>query len=1724
MISTKDSTELVDCIISTLQSSSTDRENILLELIGFEFIDILPDIINHRQDIIESWELEKIGKAAAMKAEDASPGQKIKVRSTSTLNEIRQGEKLAKKKGIVLSAFSTQMHMTDQLSALSLDADASNCGSAAEVNYPGVFKASTTSSVSSYINKLAIPVGTIRDDTLIYEEFDLPYTAHGKNPKIGLIKTKLISDLDDISRKAFPSYKSLNKMQSAVYQVAHRTNENLLVCAPTGAGKTDVAMLTVLRCILDNIRDGTIRKDRFKIVYVAPMKALAAEVTEKFGCRLKPLGLTVKEYTGDMQLTRSEVQACQMIVTTPEKWDVITRKSQGDIDLVDLVQLLIIDEVHLLQDDRGPVLETIVARTLRSVELNQKPVRIIGLSATLPNYIDVASFLRVNLHVGMFYFDESFRPVPLSQTLIGIKGHSESQQRERLSKVCFDRTVEFLREGHQVMIFVHSRNETVATAKLLISMAREEGLSSLFLPSDTEEMEYKKASADLFKNSRNRELQDLFRSGLAMHHAGILRSDRTMVEQLFGSGHIRVLVCTATLAWGVNLPAHAVIIKGTQLWDSQKGGHVRLGVLDVLQIFGRAGRPQYETFGEAVLLTKQADLYHYLQALLTQTPIESRFSSGSHLTDMLNAEITLGTVGSIDEAIRWLGYTYLRIRMLRNPTGYGMTIKDMQKDPNLDEQLRRLVTASVLTLRAAAMISYDPDSGKVSARDIGRIASYFYLGHETVELFGRLMNSLSVTEESVLTMIAQSAEFNQLKVRQEELEELDCIEDTSAHLLIKGIDKTTSAGKAALLIQAWISRHPLDSFSLNSDLNYIGQNAGRILRAAWEMAKSQGWARAARACLSLALAFERQTWMTAHPLCQVLLSSRSKKKPNMPIEVLNALQSSNLKHSEILKLSIVQLKTKLGMKNSSSTSQKSFELINNAAAILPIVSLTRSSCYPISSSGFEVSLEIAVSFVWDEFYHPSLELFHVWLESVDGEHLLSKENVAEVVIRRDVMSKKISFFIQSLPKRMFVRILSDKWMLPEALFEINVKNIKTPEKFVSKPTEAHHIDEASQNHLQILGVHTESLNPIMKHMIQYVDEGGLFCAPSKSDLDLFLKLIVMKHVQRKMIILSHHSEHQVFELRNIGLSMDHVKVLAPKSHDLKCDILVLRDLDIFNFNYEMVLASIPNGCKVFVLSGPIGNIQDFAKLLNVENVVSYGPESRPTPLQAQIQVFHDRYHTSRLASMNRPIYQVALNYHKVLIWCPSKKQVTLTAQALISLTSNDDAPSRFVNCEYLPELEGSRAFKNALAFGVGIYHSGSQNSSQLAELFENSKIRVLIASLESVFDLEGMTADLVVVKGTDILQGSEFVEAPSWLIRRALTGFSKAYTGRPPLVILMTRDNQRSFYRQSICDSPLIESTLSSFDNLSDFLQNRAALTVSDAIQDLKLRTVLPSRICQSPNYYGCSGDGEVEVDEFLWKLAKQVVDFSPKVPGKICTKAASLLKLDKSALLDCQTVLRIVSMAISAEITRRQELEILPFHFKHNPIELEGFCKSNTSLKTAFSWLYGTKNFQKIIENFEDETTLYLVSLLSILVGGSSSLPTKIKRTELKVLTLECLGIMIDQLSVDWISKTAESILRLLVSVHLATLPDALPVNNSILSWKMGGDKIWYEVPKVFVSRAKKSMDTSQKIVEGGWLLLESDDVLLLSPKYLKPCEKIHVPSSHKAALFTEAGIFQRS
>lgn len=308
-----------------------------------------------------------------------------------------------------------------------------------------------------------------------------------------------------------------------------------------------IALLTMIHEIKKNIcpDTGKINKSDFKIIYVTPMKALASEMTDNFSKRLgaKSVGLTVKELTGDMQLSWDEIKKTQVLVMTPEKLDVLSRKVKENSMLIELIKLLIFDEVHLIQTSRGPVIESIVSRIVRHVESAQKMIRLVGLSATLPNYIDVANFLRVNPKTGLFYFDSRFRPVPLVQTFIGCKSTNKLQVQKDMDEICFEKVSKHVQRGNQCLIFVHTRHGTQKTATYLKDEAIKNGMLDIF--STPVDMYQKK----LIESARNNQLQNLIFDGFATHHAGLLRHDRNLVEKMFKEGVIKVLVCTATLAW-----------------------------------------------------------------------------------------------------------------------------------------------------------------------------------------------------------------------------------------------------------------------------------------------------------------------------------------------------------------------------------------------------------------------------------------------------------------------------------------------------------------------------------------------------------------------------------------------------------------------------------------------------------------------------------------------------------------------------------------------------------------------------------------------------------------------------------------------------------------------------------------------------------------------------------------------------------------------------------------------------------------------------------------------------------------------------------------------------------------------------------------------------------------------------------------------------------------------
>ncbi|RHZ82001.1 hypothetical protein Glove_115g19 [Diversispora epigaea] len=1388
--------------------------------------------------------------------------------------------------------------------------------------------------LSIFGTKFSLPDGSKREEFQDYEEITVPKTK--TTPPIEGEQLIYVNEMDNLCKSTFEDYESLNRVQSIVYPVAYQKNDNLLICAPTGAGKTDIALLAILRTVYQHCtptplydsepQNFNIKKNDFKIVYIAPMKALAAEIVGKLSKRLKWLGIQVRELTGDMQLTKTEISETQILITTPEKWDVVTRKSTGDAELTQKVKLLIIDEVHLLHDDRGSVLESLVARTRRQVETIQSVIRIIGLSATLPNYVDVAYFLGVDLNhgaEGLFYFDAGFRPVPLEQHYIGIKGKPGSiVANSKLNRVCWDKILEVVNKGSQVMVFVHARKETVKTAKALIELVKEEGRDELFDVSAHPQYDLKMKEVS---KSRNNELKELFKYSFGIHHAGMPRSDRSMTERLFESGLIKVLCCTATLAWGVNLPAHAVIIKGTQVYDAQKGKFVDISILDVMQIFGRAGRPSKETHGIGYILASHDKLSHYVSAMTQQHPIESKFID--NIVDNLNAEISLGTVSSIDEGVTWLGYTYLFVRMKKNPLVYGMSHEEPINDPELGNRRRDLIMDAAKKLENNKMISIEK-SHYFTSTNSGRIASNYYINYKSIEIFNKDLKDL-MTEGDILTLISKSSEFNDLKSREEESKELTNLKISCCHCEMKSTPDSTE-GKVNILLQTYLSRARIEDFALVSDSAYVAQNATRIARALFELALDRNSSQATSKLLEICKCIDKRMWMFETPLSQFglspeIIANLEEKKPR--IESMRDMQSNELG----------ELVHNKSMGSTISRIVERFPLLKLEAQI-----------FPITRSILRVTLSVTPDFTWQDSIHGSVEPWWILIDDNENSKFYHSEYF---ILRKKHLgeSQKLGFTIavrDPLPAQLYIKVVSDRWIGAENVLPVSLNNIVLPDHY-DEHTELLNLSPIPVSGLkntvleEICAKRFSHFNPVQTQVFNTLynsSSNALIGAPTGSGKTVIaelamwwafrefpkskvvyiapLKALVRERVddwkarltepmQRRLVELTGDVTPDLRSIENadiiittpekwdgISRSWQHrnyVKVVSlviiDEIHLLGGDRGPTIEAIVSRMNY--IGSQTDKKIRIVGLSTALANAQDLAEWLNIDKdgLFNFSHSVRPVPLEIHIEGFSGKHYCPRMATMNKPAFSAIMRHSPskpVIVFVSSRRQTRLTAQDLITYCCMTENPYHFLRMPeeelqmLLTQIKDSN-MKMSLTFGIGLHHAGLTESDRkiVEELFLNQKIQVLIATSTLAWGVN-LPAHLVVIKGTEFYDAKSkgFVDFPLTDVLQMMGRAGRPQFDTSGVACIFVQESKKNFYKKFLYEPFPVESSFHM--QLENHLNAEIVAETIKSKNDAKnylIYTFLYRRLQKNPTYYGTEDYSSEAKDKILSQLLDKSIN-----------------------------------------------------------------------------------------------------------------------------------------------------------------------------------------------------------------------------------------------------------
>lgn len=651
---------------------------------------------------------------------------------------------------------------------------------------------------------------------------------------------KCVSDLPAPFRSTF-SFRYFNSLQSECFSPCFLSDINMVISAPTGSGKTVLFELCILRLLSRFIsEEGRFIhvKGTLKTIYIAPSKALVQEKLRDWNHKFGSWGINCLELTGDNETYNiRNIQEADIILTTPEKFDAVTRYriKDGGLSFFSDISLVLIDEVHLLNDPRGAALEAIVSRIkmlARKPEMKLNPlshVRFLAVSATVPNIEDLAEWLMVPVQ-GVKKFGEEMRPVKLTTRVYGYTAaKNDFLFEKRLQNYIFDVLMQHSR-GKSALVFCSTRKGAQEAAQRLSHTARAFGHSNPFIKNREQQERLREASL----SCSDKQMQSYIPYGVGYHNGGLCMKDRNLIEGLFLKGDLQILCTTNTLAHGINLPAHTVIIKSTQHFNREKGLYMEYDRSMILQMCGRAGRPPFDDSGMVIIMTRRETVHLYENLLNGCEMVESQLLPC--VTEHLTAEIVQLTVPDITQAIEWMKCSYLYVRMKKNPENYAVK-KGISSD-RIEKHMQEICVQKVNELSRYQMIWRDEDGFLLKALEPGRLMTKYYLKLDTMK---HMMEAPSnCTLEEALHIICQAEELSWIQLRRNEKKLLNDINtDKSGRLRFhvlgdKGKRKKriqTREEKIFVLTNDCLTGDPsAHDLSLSQDMNSICSNGCRIAK------------------------------------------------------------------------------------------------------------------------------------------------------------------------------------------------------------------------------------------------------------------------------------------------------------------------------------------------------------------------------------------------------------------------------------------------------------------------------------------------------------------------------------------------------------------------------------------------------------------------------------------------------------------------------------------------------------------------------------------------------------------------------------------------------------------------------------------------------------------------------------------------------------------------------
>ena len=562
-----------------------------------------------------------------------------------------------------------------------------------------------------------------------------------------------------------------------------------------------------MKILINHLLDENKTPTGKKGIFIVPLKALASEKYDEFKAKYERYGLKIALSIGDYD-EDEDLSSYNLIITTAEKLDSLWRHK---IDWIDDVSVVVVDEIHLINDEtRGGTLEILLTK------LKEFNIQIIGLSATIGNPEELAEWLNAELIV------DDWRPVELKKGIYKngiiefINGENKGITAINNNDI-YNLVVDCVKEGGCCLVFCNTKKGAVNEAKKL-------NLKKFL--TDEEKKKLKEIAEEILSileppTEMCKTLAECILNGSAFHHAGLTYQHRKIVENAFRERLIKVICCTPTLSVGINVPCRRAIVKDLTRYTNK--GIRYIPIMEIQQCIGRAGRPGLDPYGEGIIVAKNDKDYLRAYQALTQKPepIYSKLSNQAVLRTQLLGLIATREIRD-EYDLEWF------IRNTFYAHQYG----------NLREVAKNIMEVIGFLEENEFIVDFMPT-------ELGKRVSELYIDPLSAKYIIDGLNEMENENELYyLYLISKTLEMMP-NLRVYKSEELDLINEMES-LGIKSFDiEDLEAFKTAKMLYDWINEVPEDEILKKYKiepgiLRYKVENAVWIMHALKEIAKIIG--------------------------------------------------------------------------------------------------------------------------------------------------------------------------------------------------------------------------------------------------------------------------------------------------------------------------------------------------------------------------------------------------------------------------------------------------------------------------------------------------------------------------------------------------------------------------------------------------------------------------------------------------------------------------------------------------------------------------------------------------------------------------------------------------------------------------------------------------------------------------------------------------------------------